>query len=87
MTPAAWAAWREAARSSHHVDGTHFRPSRTSQFLDHLLAVHRPRLWLFGHYHHDWSETIGPTRFICVGELSYVDITGDADAIIASSRH
>ena len=31
-------------------------------------------LWLFGHHHRDWRYREGETLFVCVGELSYVDI-------------
>jgi predicted phosphodiesterase len=51
-----------------------FRSSRTKDFLQRLLEQHRPRLWLFGHYHRDWRYREGETLFVCVGELSYVDI-------------
>jgi predicted phosphodiesterase len=51
-----------------------FCPSRTTDFLERLLEQHRPRLWLFGHHHRDWRYREGETLFVCVGELSYVDI-------------
>lgn len=56
-----------------------FSPSRTSDFLESLLEIHRPKLWLFGHYHHDWEYTEEDTCFRCVGELSYVDIDADGN--------
>ena len=51
-----------------------FRPSRTNEFLARLLEQHPPRLWLFGHHHRDWRYRDGATLFVCVGQLSYVDI-------------
>lgn len=59
-------------------------PSRTSEFLETLLELHRPKLWLFGHYHHDWDYTEDGMHFHCVGELSFVDI--DAEGYILSNR-
>jgi len=58
-----------------------YTPSRTSDFLETLLALHRPRLWLFGHYHHDWDYSENGTCFHCVGELSYVDLDADGNII------
>jgi hypothetical protein len=49
-------------------------PSRTQQMLDSILAYHKPYLHIFGHWHEDKDEVIDGTRFICLGELSYIDI-------------
>ena len=49
--------------------------SRTRQILDAMLAIHAPRCWIFGHWHTDIDVVIGETRFICLSELSYMDIT------------
>lgn len=54
-----------------------YHASRTSDFLARLLDQHRPRLWLFGHYHRDWSYREQETHFVCVGELSHRDINGE----------
>jgi hypothetical protein len=67
-------AWRHTLDLSPPNPGAVFRPSRTSDFLTRLLEHHAPRLWLFGHYHRDWSYREGETLFVCVGELSYVDV-------------
>ncbi|MFA7408282.1 MAG: metallophosphoesterase family protein [Anaerolineaceae bacterium] len=48
--------------------------TRTSLALDAMFSEHEPELWIFGHYHHDVDEVIGKTRFICLGELSYIDM-------------
>lgn len=50
------------------------RRTRTSHWLEKLWAAHSPRLWVFGHWHKDFDEAIGTTRFVCLDELSYVDI-------------
>ena len=47
---------------SHHVDDK----SRTQQLLGALLENHRPRLWIFGHHHKAWQETIRDTTFVCL---------------------
>lgn len=61
--------------------GEIFRPSRTNQFLARLFEIHEPRLWLFGHHHRDWRERVGSTLFVCVGELSVVEISAEAQIL------
>jgi len=73
-TSVARLAWREARRLSPPNSRAVLCSSRTSAFLARLLEQHQPRLWLFGHHHHDWRHREGETRFVCVGELSYVDV-------------
>lgn len=63
-----------------------FVSSRTSDFLETLLETHRPKLWLFGHYHHDWEYAEFGTHFRCVGELSFVDIDPNGQLVGCASR-
>jgi Calcineurin-like phosphoesterase len=68
-------AWEHARRQRRPNPGAPtFAPSRTNEFLTRLLKRHAPRLWLFGHHHYDWRHREADTFFVCVGELSYVDI-------------
>ena len=76
-TEIARAVWEETPQPLRR--GELFRPSRTNEFLETILAIHSPRLWLFGHHHRDWRYRAGPTLFGCVGELSYVDITAEGE--------
>lgn len=48
--------------------------TRTQQALDVILTACKPELWIFGHWHEDQDMVIDGTRFICLGELSYVDL-------------
>jgi len=73
-TDIAHLAWGHARRLSPPNPGAVFRPSRTNAFLERLLEGHRPRLWVFGHHHRDWKFQEAETLFVCVGELSWVDI-------------
>lgn len=41
----------------------------TSQFLEHLWGIHKPDLWVFGHFHRSWTQTIKGTEFRCLAEL------------------
>jgi len=47
--------------------------TNTQYLLEYMLQTHQPKLWLFGHYHRDWTRTIGDTTFMCIDELNYVD--------------
>lgn len=51
--------------------------SRTQQALDVVLDLVKPELHIFGHWHLDRDETINGTRFICLNELSYIDVDLD----------
>jgi predicted phosphodiesterase len=68
-------AWQHARSLSPPNPRALFRASRTTDFLERLLEQHQPRLWLFGHHHRDCRRKEGETLFVCVGELSSVDIT------------
>lgn len=49
-------------------------PSRTRQAFQSILELARPEMWIFGHWHVDIDQVIGGTRFICLNELSYIDL-------------
>ena len=40
--------------------------TRTNLLLDGCFQTHKPKLWLFGHYHRDFDMTIDGTRFRCL---------------------
>lgn len=48
--------------------------SQTRQAFDVMLTIHRPKIWVFGHWHISVDRLIHGTRFICLNELEYVDI-------------
>lgn len=51
--------------------------SRTRQILDALLSISAPRCWIFGHWHTNIDVAIGETRFICLAELTHIDLTAE----------
>lgn len=56
-----------------------FRPekkvrTRTGGALDRMFAFHQPRYWIFGHYHIDSRFDLNGTTFMCLNELSHIDI-------------
>ena len=67
-------AWQHARRFSPPNSRARYSASRTTDFLERLLGQHQPRVWFFGHHHHDWRHRESDSLFVCVGELSYVDI-------------
>lgn len=73
-------AWQHASRFGLSQSTAIFQPSRTNACLARLAETHAPRLWVFGHHHHDWTYTEGPTTFVCVGELSHIDLDASATA-------
>lgn len=46
----------------------------TGQALEVCFDMHKPKLWIFGHWHHTLDVTVDGTRFICLNELDYCDI-------------
>jgi len=48
--------------------------TRTSQALDAMYDIHKPKLWIFGHYHQDIDIVVDGTRFICVNMMKTIDI-------------
>lgn len=55
---------------SHH----YYDHSRTSQFLQSLWNLHKPKIWIHGHHHISVDHVIEGTRFICLAELEMKDI-------------
>jgi predicted phosphohydrolase len=49
--------------------------SNTQMALQVMLDEHRPKLWVFGHHHKNFDRTINGTRFICLPELGYIDVS------------
>jgi hypothetical protein len=48
--------------------------TRTASALQVMFEFHQPELWCSGHWHFDVDQMIDKTRFICLNELSYVDV-------------
>jgi len=56
-------------------------PSRTRQALGSMWAIHKPDVWVFGHWHSFIDRTIDGTRFICLDELQTANLNLDNLAI------
>ena len=48
--------------------------SFTGLVLETMFKIHQPKTWIFGHHHNDKTVTKNGTEFICLDELSYMDI-------------
>jgi predicted phosphodiesterase len=49
-------------------------PSKTSQILDSMWSVHKPKFWIFGHHHNSKSVLISDCFCCCLDELECLDI-------------
>lgn len=48
--------------------------SITRQSFDTMFQIHKPKYWIFGHYHQSKRMNILGTEFICLNELETVEI-------------
>lgn len=48
--------------------------SRTRVAFERMLAIHAPKLWIFGHWHVPFDYVHNGTRFVCLPELATMDI-------------
>lgn len=51
-----------------------YEKTMTRNALDVFYKVHQPKLWIFGHHHKSFDETVDGTRFFCLDELETVEI-------------
>lgn len=49
--------------------------SKTDWALQELLNIHKPKLWIFGHFHVSRSVTVEETKFICLNELETLNLS------------
>lgn len=47
---------------------------RTELALERMFDIHKPKLWIGGHWHLSADTVVDGTRFICLNELEYIDI-------------
>ena len=53
----------------------------SQELMQQMFDIHQPKLWLFGHYHVNEKFRYHGTRFICVGERSYIDFNENWEII------
>ena len=47
--------------------------TRTRRALEQMWHLHRPKLWVFGHWHESRDVMVESTRFVCLAELEAKD--------------
>lgn len=52
--------------------------SRTRDAFEGMWHAHKPKLWVFGHWHHSLDKVIDGTRFVCLAELEVKEIDIDS---------
>jgi predicted phosphodiesterase len=55
----------------------YYDPSIVRQVFEAMYDFHQPKLWIFGHWHLNFSKRIGETQFICLNINNYIDIDPD----------
>lgn len=60
--------------------------SSTGNALNAMLEVHRPRKWIFGHWHTRFLREIGGTEFRCLPELAWCSIPGDFEKPVVDRK-
>lgn len=53
---------------------TKYHPSRTSQLLDAMWEIHRPKMWIFGHHHQTETLKDKGCLFRCLNELETMEL-------------
>ena len=48
--------------------------TKTSQLLQAMTDVHRPKMHVFGHFHKNFDEVIDGTRYVCIKTLHHLDL-------------
>ena len=59
----------------HHIHGSRVIPTRTSQAMDIMINIHKPKYFFFAHHHISWRKNIDGCWFICLSELETLDIS------------
>jgi hypothetical protein len=57
------------------------KPTRTGLFMDELLNIHRPSIWVFAHYHVRKDFNYNGTNFVCldINQTKTIEIEGESN--------
>jgi hypothetical protein len=61
--------------------GVQYR-TKTGSALEAMFNIHKPKIWVAGHWHGNKDEFIGGTRFIVLDELNYCDINMETYEVV-----
>jgi predicted phosphodiesterase len=51
-------------------DGT---GNRTAVALSQMFEIHKPKIWIYGHWHQTRIDNLLGTEFVCLNELDHID--------------
>jgi predicted phosphodiesterase len=54
-----------------------YNSTRTAVWLQRMWRIHEPEVWVFGHWHIDLDQQVSNTRFVCLSELSHIDLEAE----------
>jgi predicted phosphodiesterase len=49
----------------------------TQQMLEECFNIHKPDVWIFGHFHEWFDTTVDGTLFVCIPELEEITLNED----------
>jgi Icc-related predicted phosphoesterase len=76
-------AWDMFISTGLSLGGKNQIKTRTGEALQAMFDIHKPDYHFFGHWHVTKQMDIQGTRFVCLGELDYVDVDLDNSEITA----
>ena len=50
-----------------------FGNSFTQKLMQYLFEHHKPELWVYGHHHMSFRQTVKGTKFVCLNELELME--------------
>jgi len=53
--------------------------NRTSAALSQMFEIHRPKIWIYGHWHESRVDNLLGCEFVCLDELDYIDYDIDVN--------
>jgi len=60
--------------------------TRTGMALDRMFELHKPKLWIFGHYHQEFDKVIDDCRFVCLEELAFMCFDDKMNPVTTNSE-
>lgn len=55
--------------------------THTQQLLQDCFMLHKPDVWIYGHFHQNRIDIVDGTKFICLDEMSFIDFTETGEIV------
>ena len=55
--------------------------TNTQQLLQECFDYHKPKIWIYGHFHKSRTDFVKGTEFICLDELSFLDFNEHGEVV------